>query len=174
MIGTETDIKDLCVRSMRIMVDGSPADFDAVVHPEAHNREGVDEPPASWGRGPAAFHATALWLRGAFAELDFEVHDVVADGDLVVVHDTMSGRHTGTMVQYGPDGRPVRAFPPTGRRFASRQTHWFRVADGLVIEHWANRDDMATAVQLGWMPPSPRYLARTLLATRRARKGARP
>jgi predicted ester cyclase len=171
MTSTHTDVKDLCVRSMQIMVDGSRADFDAVVHPDAHNRESVDEPPACRGRGPAAFHATALWLRAAFADLAFEIHDVAADGDVVVVYSTMSGRHAGPMVQYGPDGRPARVFPPTGKRFASRQTHWFRVADGQVIEHWAVRDDLGTAMQLGWMPPSPGYLVRTVLATRRARRG---
>ena len=32
--------------------------------------------------------------------------------------------------------------------------------DGQVIEHWANRDDMGTALQLGWIPPSPVYLVR--------------
>ena len=97
----------------------------------------------------------------------------VAEGDLVVVHATMSGEHTGTFVSYGADGRPTQAFPPTGKRFASTQSHWFRVADGKVIEHWANRDDLGTATQLGWTPPSPLYIVRMLLATRKARREAR-
>jgi hypothetical protein len=46
------------------------------------------------------------------------------------------------------------------------------VADGKAIEHWANRDDLGTGMQLGWTPPSPLYLARMLLATRRARREA--
>ena len=41
-----------------------------------------------------------------------------------------------------------------------------------MIEHWANRDDQGTAMQLGWIPPSPWYLAKMALATRRARKSA--
>ena len=169
---THVDTKELCVRSIRIMADGTPGDFEALVHPEARNREAVDEPPAARGRGPEAFYATALWLRGAYAELRWDVHDVVAEGDLVVVHATMSGRHAGAFVSYGPDARPTQAFPPTGRRFATTQTHWLRVAEGKVIEHWANRDDLGTAVQLGWTPPSPLYMARMLLATRRARREA--
>ena len=36
----------------------------------------------------------------------------------------------------------------------------------------ANRDDLGTAAQLGWTPPSPLYLVRMLLATRRARREA--
>ncbi|MBA2552761.1 MAG: hypothetical protein H0V10_03500 [Geodermatophilaceae bacterium] len=47
------------------------------------------------------------------------------------------------------------------------------MADGKVIEHWANRDDLGTSMQLGWTPPTPWYLVRMLLATRRARRDAR-
>jgi predicted ester cyclase len=167
-----TQAKDLCVRSIHIMADGTLEDFEAVVHPDARNREDVDEPPASRGRGPAAFYATARWLRDAYAELSWEIHEVVADGDLVVVHATMSGRHVKPFVGYGSNARPAQAFPPTGKRFATTQSHWFRVADDKVIEHWANRDDLGTAKQLGWVPPSPVYLVRMALATRRARKQA--
>src|SRR5918993_834323 len=170
---THIDSKELSIRSVHIMADGTMEDFEAVVHPEARNREAVDEPPATRGRGPAAFYATALWLRDAYADLRWEIHDVVAEGNLVVMHATMSGRHTGTFVGYNADGRPAQAFPPTGKRFATTQTHWFRVADGKVIEHWANRDDLGTATQLGWAPPSPLYMIKMFLATRRARREGR-
>jgi len=169
---TRTDAKELCIRATRIMADGTFKDFEAVVHPDARNREDVDEPPATRGRGPSAFYATALWLRDAYADLRWDIHDLVADGDLVVLHATMSGRHVRTFVGYDADARPAQAFPPTGKRFATTQTHWFRIADGKVIEHWANRDDLGTAMQLGWSPPSPLYLVRMLLATRRARREA--
>jgi predicted ester cyclase len=169
---THIDAKELCVRQVHSMVDGSLEDFEDIVHPDAHNREGVDEPPASRGRGPAAFYATALWLRDAYAGLHLDIQDVVAEGDLVVLHATMSGRHTGTFVGYDADARPAQAFPPTGKRFATTQTHWFRVADGKVIEHWANRDDLGTASQLGWAPPSPLYMIKMFLATRKARRKA--
>ena len=162
--------KAMCVRSMQIMVDGDLDDFEAVVHPEATNREAKDEPPESRGHGPVAFYATALWLRSWFDDLAFEVHDVVAEGDLVVVHNTMSGRHTGVATIYGPDGGIEQAMPPTGKRFATTQTHWFRLREGLVVEHWANRDDQGTAMQLGWIPPSFRYLVKMGAATRRARR----
>ena len=82
----------------------------------------------------------------------------------------MSGRHTGVFTIYGPNGEITQAMPPTGKRFATTQTHWMRVKDGKVIEHWANRDDQGTAMQLGWIPPSPWYLVKMALATRRARK----
>jgi predicted ester cyclase len=165
--------KDLCIRAMQIMADGTREQFDELVHPDAHNRESKDEPPATRGRGPEAFYATALWLRGAFGDLAFEIHDAVAEGELVVIHNTMSGRHTGVFAIYGPDGEITQAMPPTGKRFATTQTHWMRVEDGKVIEHWANRDDQGTAMQLGWIPPSPWFLVKMALATRRARRQGR-
>jgi len=69
----------------------------------------------------------------------------------------MSGRHIAPSVSYDKDAQPAQVFPATGKQFASPQTHWFRVADGMVIEHWADRDDLGTATQLGWIPPSPWY-----------------
>jgi predicted ester cyclase len=158
---------DLCIRSMTTMASGDLADLADVIHPEATNREARHEPPACRGRGPAAFAATARWLRAAFADLRFEIHDVVADADLIAVHCTMSGRQTGPFVGYDERGEVAQAFPPTGRTFAVTQTHWFRMRDGLVVEHWANRDDLGQAAQLGWIPPSPVFLLRGALLKRR-------
>ena len=42
---TVTDITAPCLRSFQLMVDGTLADFEEVVHPEAFNHEGKDEPP---------------------------------------------------------------------------------------------------------------------------------
>jgi predicted ester cyclase len=164
------DTKKLCVRSIELMASGTLSEFAEVVHPGATNREAKAEPPAARGVGPAAYFATAQWLRSAYADLAWQIHEVIAEGDLVVLHATMSGKQVGPFVTYGPDGLPAQVFPPTQKRFAVTQTHWFRIADGLVIEHWANRDDNGQAMQLGWVPPSPVYLVRMLLATRKAKR----
>jgi predicted ester cyclase len=163
------DTKDLAISALRLMATEDEAEFARLIHPAATNREGIDEPRECRGSGPSAYLATARWLHAAFSDLSWEVLDAVGDGDLVVLHGTMTGRHTGPFVAYGPDARPKVAFPATGRTFAVTQTHWFRIADGQVIEHWANRDDRGMGEQLGWTPPSPVYLVRMLLATRKAR-----
>jgi len=113
-----------------------------------------------------------LWLRAAFTGMRWAIGQVAADGDIVVVHATATSRHTGPFVLYDERGSVEQVMPPTGRTHTVTHTHWFRLADGKVIEHWANRDDMGMARQLGWVPPSPRYLARMAFATRRARRAA--
>jgi predicted ester cyclase len=162
-------LADRAVASMQAMATGTLAGLELLIHAEAVNREAVDEPPAASTPGAAGFWATAQWLRTAFSELAFEVHEVLEDGDLVVVHNTMSGRHTGDFVSWD-QGQVKVVMPPTGREFASTQTHWLRFRDGLVVEHWANRDDFGTAEQLGWAPPSPAFLFRQVRATRRTRR----
>jgi predicted ester cyclase len=167
-----SDPKSIAVRSIHIMAHGSRADFDAAVHPEAVDRENTVQPPASRIAGPAGFYATALWLRAAFAELHYDIHHVVADGDLVAVNSTMNGRHVAPIVLYTDDGQVDTAFPPTRKPFATTQSHWFRIQDGKVIEHWANRDDLGQARQLGWVPPTPAYLVRMARAKRRAKRAS--
>lgn len=161
------------LRSIEVMGGGPLEDFHELFHPECVNHEAKAEPPAARGRGPEAMYATALWLQAAYADLSWDIHEVVVDGDLVAVHCTMSGRHAGDFVTYTEDGAVGDVFPPTQKHFATTQSHWFRVRDGKVVEHWANRDDLGTAQQLGWVPPTPPYLLRMALAKRRARRRAR-
>ena len=127
-----TDANSIAVRSIHIMANGSRTDFDAVIHPQAVDRENTVQPPSSRVAGPAGFYATALWLRAAV--------------------DT--------------------AFPPTRKAFAATQSHWFRIEGGKVIEHWANRDDLGQARQLGWVPPTPAYLIRMARAKGQARRAS--
>jgi predicted ester cyclase len=151
---------------VELITCGDLADFARLVHPHAMNREAPHEPPAARRRGPEGFLATSLWLRSSFSDLSVEIHEVVAVDDLVVVHNTMSGRQTATMVYYQEDGSVGEVFPPNGGAFVATQSHWMRMADGLVLEHWANRDDLGMARQLRWVPPTPMYLLRRRAARR--------
>jgi predicted ester cyclase len=83
------------------------------------------------------------------------------------VNSTMNGRHVAPMAFYTEDGHVDSVFPPTGKTFAMSQSHWFRMDGGRIAEHWANRDDLGTARQCGWLPPTPPYLVRMALAKRR-------
>lgn len=82
-------------------------------------------------------------LHAAFSELRLEVHEVVANGDLVAYRATLHGVHTG----------PLLGLAATGRRVSSRHMHMLRLRDGRSSEHWAVRDDLGLMQQLGVIPP---------------------
>jgi predicted ester cyclase len=71
-----------------------------------------------------------------------EIEDEICEGDKVVARVTMHGHHVGEFL-----GRP-----PTGKEFAVKQIHIWRLEDGKVIEHWSVRDDLGQAFQLGLIP----------------------
>jgi predicted ester cyclase len=79
-----------------------------------------------------------FWLRSAFSDQRYEIHQMIAEGDTVAVHLTHSGRHTGEFL----------GVPPSGRTFAYRHVHILRFKDGKALEHWAVRDDATLMRQL--------------------------
>ncbi len=160
----------LAEAAIRAVFEGTVSDLRAVIHPDATNREAITEPPATRGSGPEAFHATGEWLRVAFTGLTWTTELSVTEGDTVVTFGVMSARHTGDFVAWTNEGTVDRVFVPTGKSFTVRQSHFHRFRDGLVVEHWAVRDDQGMARQAGWIPPSPAHLIRCSLATRTARR----
>lgn len=164
------DQEEVAVASITAMASGDRAAFDPLYHPRAVDRENKLQPPSSRVEGPEGFYSTALWLRNTFAGLHYDIHHTASAGDLVAVNSTMSGRHVNPQMFYNEAGEVDAVFPPTRRPFAMTQSHWFRFEDGVIIEHWANRDDLGTAQQLGWLPPTPIYMLRMMRAKRRARR----
>jgi predicted ester cyclase len=77
-------------------------------------------------------------LNQAFSDQRWEIHDVLAEGDKVVIRCTHSGMHTGDYF----------GLPATGRRFAYKQMHIVRFDDVKCTEHWAVRDDASLMRQL--------------------------
>jgi predicted ester cyclase len=87
------------------------------------------------------------WLLDQFPDLHMTIEAILADGDMVAVRILSEGTNLGPL-----NG----VMPPTGKRFAARQSHWFRVADGKLAEHWATREDLPAMLQLGVVqPPGP-------------------
>jgi len=97
--------------------------------------------------GPTAMRETAEWLITQFPDIHMEVEALVADGDLVVARVRSEGTNLGPL-----NG----VMPATGRRFSARQSHWYRVENGKLAEHWATREDLPAMIQLGVIrPPGP-------------------
>jgi hypothetical protein len=79
----------------------------------------------------------------------------------------MHGTHTGPHVLHeSPDGSITQVVPLTGREFATRQVHWFRIGRR---HRRARRHGHG---QTGGLDPAPSYVLRMLLALRRERRAA--
>jgi len=100
--------------------------------------------------GPEAMRQTADWLLAQFPDLHMTIEAMVAEGDTVAVRVVSEGTNLGLL-----NG----VVPPTGKRFKASQSHWYRVEDGKLAEHWATREDLPAMLQLGILeapdgPPS--------------------
>jgi predicted ester cyclase len=111
--------------------------FDELVAPDYVNYEGANLAVSS--RGPQNWTEVLTRLGAAFPDIAWRVLRSLADGDQVWLETAMSGTHEGVFFGHAP----------TGRRFEVRQVHMLRVAEGLVHEHRAVRDDLGVLIQLG-------------------------
>ena len=94
-------------------------------------------------RGLAIFDVVGRWIEESFAKRRVEHHATMHDGDRVMVWFTQHGTHIG-------NGLPrLAGCPIEGREVSWSQLHVFRVAEGVVIEHWAIRDDYGLIDQVG-------------------------
>jgi predicted ester cyclase len=114
---------------------------DELIDPDFVNHEAPPDNP----QGPAGLKETVSWLRGLWGPMHADIEDEIVEGDKVVARVTMHGRHLGEFL-----GKP-----PTGKAFATKQIHIWRIQDGKVIEHWSVRDDLGQALQLGLIPAGP-------------------
>lgn len=122
----------------RVLEEVFPAnDVEAlrdVVSDEFVNHEAPEGTPPGLGSITMFMHL----LNQAFSEQRWEIHDVLAEDEKVVIRCTHSGVHTGDYF----------GLPATGRRFAYKQMHIIRVVDGKGVEHWAVRGDTSLMQQL--------------------------
>lgn len=132
------DSKQVVLRQIEALNAGDLDTAEALTHPDFFNHEAV----ASRANGPQGLRETFANLRSAFAGFRFEPLDVIAEGDRVVVRARISGRHIGEFA----------GMQPTGREFSVQHIHIWRLAEGQIVEHWANRDDVGAMRQLGVLP----------------------
>jgi steroid delta-isomerase-like uncharacterized protein len=99
-------------------------------------------------QGRAGFRVIMQKLLKAFPDMKHDFQDVIVSEDKIVVRMTVSGTHTGNLDFVK---RPLAA---TGKRFATSHIHIFRVENGKLAEHWAERDALGQLKQLGLLPGS--------------------
>jgi steroid delta-isomerase-like uncharacterized protein len=86
--------------------------------------------------GVKQFFAT---FRDAFPDVDVQVDELVASGDMVAVATTFTGTHEGELM----------GIAPTGRRVSVTGIDMVRIAGGRIVEHRGLTDIVGLMRQLG-------------------------
>lgn len=93
--------------------------------------------------GPEAFAEFMGGVSRAFPDFRFELHHLVADGDLVAAHYDFAGTQADTF---------LGNVPSLGRSFTTRGMSLFRCADGKIDELWVAFNSLSMMQQLGAVP----------------------
>ena len=89
--------------------------------------------------GPRGLKPIVLGIRKAFPDLHYEIKDVVATDDAVVMRVIMTGTHRGELF----------GLAPTGRRVRVNQINIEHIENGRIVEHWRVTDELQLMRQLG-------------------------
>jgi 8-O-methyltransferase len=88
--------------------------------------------------GPEVIKSTWRSLHNSFSDLHFELDEIVADGEVVAVRGTTTGRHTGVF----------RGKAGTGREIAQRAHMFYRFENSKIHEIWPLVDHPGLAQQM--------------------------
>jgi predicted ester cyclase len=97
---------------------------------------------ASFGGGVAGYQRFLGHLFSGFPDDKVRIELLTAEGDLVSYRATESGTHKGEFLK----------IPPTGKGATWTEIQFFRIANGLVVEHWVDVDIFGWFQQLGIIP----------------------
>ena len=117
---------------------GDEAVAEAIIHPDFFDHTN----PPGMQHGLEGHNAIVRLFRGVFPDLEWHIDDLIAEGDRVVARTTMRGTQRGDFF----------GIPPTGNVVEMTGIHILRIADGRIIEHWGNNDDLGLMRQLGAIP----------------------
>ena len=100
------------------------------------------DPFPGQGDGRADLRARVELILAAMKPLRFEIQDLVAEGDRVVVRWVQQGVQSGNFM----------GIPPTGSEYTMAGIDVHRLRDGRMAEHWHVVDLFALLQQLGAIP----------------------
>jgi predicted ester cyclase len=92
-------------------------------------------------------------ILATFPDWRFDIVELVAKGDTVVVRLTASGTHRG-VGKLPLNGGMLVGVEPTLKHFSMQHIHWYKLRDGKIIESTATRNDIGMMRQLGLLPPT--------------------
>lgn len=131
--------KAIVRRFWGVWEDGNIGLVDELVASDYVNHSpGMPDQP----EGPEGIKAVVSMFRSGMPDLRVVIHDMVAEGDRVVVRYAIEGTHEGDLF----------GVPPTGRRVSIESITVERVSDGRIREHWRVTDTLNMMQQLGAIP----------------------
>lgn len=131
--------KEVARRIILEVIDQSKLDLaDELIARDYVEHRPTDDPDAG-------LDGLKEWIRtvhAAFPDWRHTVDDVVAEGDMVMIRNTLYGTHRGEWM----------GIAPTGRTIEQRGFDQMRIVDGKMVEHWGEYDWIGFYQQLGAFP----------------------
>lgn len=93
--------------------------------------------------GPDGVRETAQLFQAAFPDASVEIEQLVAEGDHLAIHRTLTGTHEHEFMGIEPTGAEVEV---AGMAI-------YRLEDGRIVEEWQVIDMFGLLVQLGVIEP---------------------
>jgi len=136
---TPTDVNKALVRRAIGFNHGTAADGPAIFSPDF-----VAYMPGQPPMDRPTFEHYVRGVTDGMPGYTYEIHDQVAQGNLVVNRITWRGVHSGDLA----------GVPATGRSIELRGINMFRVTGGRVVAQWAELDIFGLLQQIGAIPPA--------------------
>ena len=106
---------------------------------EALAQDGIDHQEPLGTNFVTHLKEVITMLRTAFPDLHFEIHAMLAEGELVAFRSTMTGTHRG----------PFQGLLPTGKQISVAHMHFVRFVNGKTSDLWHVWDIAGLMRQLG-------------------------
>ena len=127
--------RDVVEELFRRQATGDDRVLDDLVAPDMVNH-------AAGPQGREGLRAILRTIEVDLGPTELEQHHLIGEGDLVAQHVTLHGTHRASTMPLLTDTPVLRQ--PAAWTFI----HIWRVSDGMLVEHWACRDDMGLLEQL--------------------------
>ena len=121
--------------------EGDFSVLDTLISPKAIDHSTVGGKPKA-EKGSASFRAIVSMFRQAMPDIKLTIDDEIYTADRVVHRWTLVGTDTGGMM----------GMPPSGKQLTFSGITTVRMADGKIVERWANVDELGLLQQLGMVP----------------------
>lgn len=93
-------------------------------------------------QGPAEFGNSVAKIRNAFPDVRFELEDLIAEGDRVVVRWQFQATHLG----------PFVGVPPSGKKVTQTGIAIYQCRNGQISRAWVQVDRLGLLQQIGGLP----------------------